>query len=102
MDRRPLRHRAPAEPASGSLHGPQLRPQGLPRRQAWHGVGINELSAITADHVQQTLAPPLGEARKSPLGALRSLFRALKREKLIFRDPIRGISPTTARALPRP
>ncbi|MFF3091480.1 site-specific integrase [Streptomyces nojiriensis] len=73
-----------------------------PCLQAWHAVGINELSAITAEHVQQTLAPLLGEARKSLLGALRSLFRALKREKLIFRDPTRGISLTTARALPPP
>jgi integrase len=34
--------------------------------------------------------------------ALRSLFRALKRERLIFRDPARSITVTRASKLPRP
>ncbi|MFD6913554.1 site-specific integrase [Streptomyces virginiae] len=73
-----------------------------PCLHAWNTAGIDDLRAITTDHIQQQLAPLLGEARKSLLGALRSLFRALKREKLIFRDPTRKITLTTARALPRP
>ncbi|WP_404953183.1 hypothetical protein [Streptomyces sp. 147326] len=52
------------------------------------------MRAIITDHIQQQ-APLLGEARKLLLGALRSLFRALKREKLIFREGSWGVGDST-------
>ncbi|MFE1909236.1 hypothetical protein ACFW96_37030 [Streptomyces gardneri] len=70
-----------------------------PCLKAWHAAGVDDFRAVTVDHVQQALAPLRGEARKSLLTALRSLFRALKREKLIFRDPTRALAVTTARPL---
>ncbi|MDQ1029110.1 hypothetical protein QF035_006692 [Streptomyces umbrinus] len=51
---------------------------------------------------EQALEPVQGEAPKSLATALRSLFHALKRERLIFRDPARAVSLTTAVVLPRP
>ncbi|WP_327257260.1 tyrosine-type recombinase/integrase [Streptomyces sp. NBC_01244] len=70
--------------------------------QSWHEAGIDDLRAITRDHVQNALAGLTGEPRKGTGVAIHSFFRALKREKLIFRDPARNISLTTARPLPRP
>ncbi|WP_327723934.1 hypothetical protein [Streptomyces europaeiscabiei] len=57
---------------------------------------------MTRTHIEQVLEPVRAEAAKSRATALRSLFRALKREKLIFRDPARTVSLTTAVVLPRP
>ncbi|MCQ1579269.1 tyrosine-type recombinase/integrase [Streptomyces parvus] len=67
----------------------------------WHTVGIDDLRAITADHITTVLDTLTGETRKTTATAVRSLFRALKREKLIFRDPTRGITLTVAIPLPK-
>lgn len=71
-----------------------------PCLRAWHDAGVDTLRAVTRAHIEQTLDPGQGEAAKTLATALRSLFRALKREKLIFRDPARRVSLTTARPLP--
>ncbi|MGW3107865.1 hypothetical protein [Streptomyces sp. NPDC001100] len=68
----------------------------------WYEDGITDRRAVTVTHIKQALEPVQGEAAKSRATALRSLFRALKREKLIFRDPARNVSLTTAVVLPRP
>ncbi|KUN29420.1 hypothetical protein AQJ23_01165 [Streptomyces antibioticus] len=71
-----------------------------PCLRSWHDIGVDTLRAVTRDHIEQALDPMQGEAAKTLATALRSLFRALKREKLIFRDPARRVSLTTARPLP--
>ncbi|MFE1882786.1 hypothetical protein [Streptomyces diastatochromogenes] len=74
-----------------------------PSLHTWYDAGITDLRSVTHAHIEKALEPVKGEAAKSLATALRSLFRALKREKLIFRDPSRLISPTaSARRLPVP
>ena len=73
-----------------------------PALRTWYEDGITDLRAVTRIHIEQALEPVQGEAAKSLATALRSLFHALKREKLIFRDPARTVSRTTAVVLPRP
>ncbi|MER5669458.1 hypothetical protein [Streptomyces mirabilis] len=73
-----------------------------PALRTWYEDGVTDLRAVTRTHIEQALEPVQGEAAKSRATALRSLFRALKREKLIFRDPARTVSLTTAVVLPRP
>ncbi|MFD9286518.1 hypothetical protein ACFWD7_57210, partial [Streptomyces mirabilis] len=73
-----------------------------PALRTWYEDGVTDLRAVTRTHIEQALEPVQGEAAKSLATALRSLFRALKRERLIFRDPARTISLTTAIVLPRP
>ncbi|MGR3938944.1 hypothetical protein [Streptomyces sp. BRA346] len=69
---------------------------------AWYADGVTDLRAITRSDVETALQPKRGHAAVSLATALRSLFRALKREKLIFRDPARGVSTASAVTLPRP
>ncbi|MGW8879260.1 hypothetical protein [Streptomyces mirabilis] len=73
-----------------------------PCLRAWYEAGIGDLRAVTGEHVQQTLKALKGEEAKSLATPLRSLFRALKREKLIFRDPTRSIVLSGSRRLPVP
>ncbi|MET7484486.1 hypothetical protein [Streptomyces sp. NPDC005538] len=73
-----------------------------PCLRAWHETGIGDLRAVTGEHVRETLKALKGEDAKALATPLRSLFRALKREKLIFRDPTRSIVLSTSRKLPVP
>jgi hypothetical protein len=73
-----------------------------PPLRTWYEDGVTDLRAVTRTHIEQALEPVQGEAAKSRATALRSLFRALKREKLIFRDPARTVALTTVVVLPRP
>lgn len=73
-----------------------------PVLNTWYEHGISDLRAVTPAHIEQVLEPVQGEAAKGLATSLRSLFRALKRERLIFRDPARHVCLTTARPLPRP
>src|SRR6266540_4369543 len=63
---------------------------------------VDSLRSITTDDVQAALKSRPGSSVRRMQTALRSLFRALKRERLIFRDPARGITVTRASRLPQP
>ncbi|WP_280696785.1 hypothetical protein [Kitasatospora sp. GP82] len=66
----------------------------------WHSTGISTPRQVTAEHIEAALESLAGHHARSVHGALRSLFRALRRERLIFRDPARTVSLTSARPLP--
>ena len=63
---------------------------------------ITSLREITRDDVQAALDERPGVTARNLLPALRSLFRALKQERIIFRDPTRGITLPAMRRLPVP
>jgi hypothetical protein len=63
---------------------------------------VTSLREITRDDVQEALDQRPGVTAHNLLPALRSLFRALKQERLIFRDPTRGISMRAMQRLPAP
>jgi site-specific recombinase XerD len=63
---------------------------------------VTSLREVTSDDIQDALdqRPPV--TARNLLSALHSLFRALKQERIIFRDPTRGISLPAIRRLPLP
>lgn len=63
---------------------------------------ITSLREITHDDIQAALDQRPGITAHNLLPALRSLFRALKQERIIFRDPTRGITLPAMRRLPVP
>lgn len=66
------------------------------------GQHVTSLREITRDDVQAALGQHPGARAHNLLPALRSLFRALKQEKIIFRDPTSGISMRAMQRLPAP
>jgi hypothetical protein len=68
---------------------------------AWSGQATS-LREITPDDIRHMLRQRPGQAAQDLATALRSLFRALKQERLIFRDPTRGISAPSVVRLPVP
>ncbi|MHB6911576.1 hypothetical protein [Streptomyces sp. DB-54] len=68
----------------------------------WAQAGIDDLRSVTREDIDGVLSPLRVAAAKSIRSALRSLFRALKRERLIFQDPARNVSLSVARPLPVP
>jgi integrase len=72
-----------------------------PALQGWadHRTSLRE---ITPNDVQDVLREQTGNPARSLHTALRSLFRALKRERLVFRDPTRGITLPNIKQLPAP
>jgi integrase len=71
-------------------------------RQWGERADVASLRSITTDDVHAALKSRTGSGAHNLQTALRSLFRALKRERLIFRDPARNITVTRASKLPRP
>jgi hypothetical protein len=63
---------------------------------------VTSLREITRDDVEAALGRHPGARAHNLLPALRSLFRALKQEKIIFRDPTSGITMRTMQRLPAP
>jgi hypothetical protein len=63
---------------------------------------VTSLREITRDDIQAALGQHPGVRAHNLLPALRSLFRALKQERIIFRDPTRGITLPSMRRLPAP
>jgi hypothetical protein len=63
---------------------------------------VTSLREITRDDVQEALDQRPGVTAHNLLPALRSLFRALKQERIIFRDPTRGITLRAMQRLPAP
>lgn len=63
---------------------------------------VSSLREISAEDIHTALAALKGSQARSTHTALGSLFRALKQERLIFRNPARGISLPTNHRLPVP
>jgi hypothetical protein len=68
---------------------------------AWSGQ-VASLREITPDDIRHVLRQRPGQPAQDLASALRSLFRALKQERLVFRDPTRGISVASVVRLPVP
>jgi len=67
----------------------------------WHRGGL-ALRAITGEEIRSVLARRSGTAAQSLRTALRCIFRVLKQERIVFRDPTRGIVLPAVRNLPTP
>jgi integrase len=63
---------------------------------------VTSLREITPDDIRDVLRQQTGHTTRSTHTALRSLFRALKQERLVFRDPTRGITVPQPTRLPIP
>ncbi len=63
---------------------------------------VTSLREITGDDIHDALSRQAPVTARNLLSALHSLFRALKQERVIFRDPTRGISLPAMRLLPSP
>jgi site-specific recombinase XerD len=72
-----------------------------PVLQAWAAEHAS-LREITPDHIDGTMQGLTGNPASDRITALRSLFRALKQERLVFRDPTRGITQASVKHLPAP
>ncbi len=72
----------------------------VPILRQWSAAGVGDLREITKDDIEAALQPLEGSAARSVHVGLRSLFRALKRERLIFRDPARKVILKISRRLP--
>jgi hypothetical protein len=73
----------------------------LPVLTRW-ATHVASLREITSHDIRAALDAQPPVTARNLLSALHSLFRALKQEKLIFRDPTRGICLPAARRLPVP
>jgi site-specific recombinase XerC len=69
--------------------------------RAW-ATRVSSLREITPDDIHAALRERQGNQARSVHVALRSLFQALKQERLVFRDPTRGISLAAVERLPAP
>ncbi|MER5986999.1 hypothetical protein [Streptomyces sp. NPDC001787] len=63
---------------------------------------MTTLREVTADHTQDMLDGMEGTVRRRRATALCSLFRALKRERLVFRDLDRHLPVGDLTNIPRP
>ncbi|MEV8597819.1 site-specific integrase [Streptomyces sp. NPDC052012] len=68
--------------------------------EAWIADGLTDPREITRKHVEDVLDPLRGDQARRLHTALRSFFRALKRERLVLRDPARSVSLTSSRSVP--
>ncbi|MCL3999152.1 hypothetical protein M4438_37665, partial [Streptomyces lavenduligriseus] len=66
----------------------------------WHTAGLKGPREITRADIEAALEPLTGHHAQRVHTALRSYFRALRRERLVFRDPARTVTLTAARRLP--
>ncbi|MFJ9460803.1 hypothetical protein ACIRST_37760 [Kitasatospora sp. NPDC101447] len=67
---------------------------------AWHAAGLHGPREVTKEHIEAALEPLASDHARRVHPAVRSFFRALRRERLVFRDPARAVSLTAARPLP--
>ncbi|QEV00876.1 site-specific integrase [Streptomyces viridifaciens] len=85
----------PILPATASRYVKDVSPV----LEGWAAAGITSFREITKEHVEE--AVKAGDKRARHVG-LRSLFRALRRERLIFRDPARAVSLHVSPRMPTP
>ncbi|MFF8322904.1 hypothetical protein ACF06V_37840 [Streptomyces bobili] len=72
-----------------------------PALTAWTTTaGVTSLREITKDQVEDAVDGVSGYARRGLATALRSLFRALKRERVIFRNPARDLPVGDIKGIP--
>ncbi|MFD7417601.1 hypothetical protein [Kitasatospora purpeofusca] len=69
---------------------------------AWTAAGVTSLRQITPEQVDDVLEDLNGTRRRQRATALRSLFRALKYQRLIFQDPARHLYVGDTLNIPRP
>ncbi|UFQ99736.1 hypothetical protein KBP30_41510 [Streptomyces sp. Go40/10] len=62
---------------------------------------MHSLREITKDHVENAVEGLSGYARRGLAVALRSLFRALKRERMVFRNPGRNLPVGDLKGIPK-
>lgn len=72
-----------------------------PALTSWARAG-QDLRQITADHIQAELARHQGNVAHGLLSVLRSIFRALKQERVIFHNPTAGMRLPAGTHLPLP
>jgi integrase len=70
-----------------------------PVLHAWQ-TEADGLRGITREHVTQAIKQRKGNVARGVHVGLRSLFRALKQERLVFRDPTKGIVVSAVEILP--
>ncbi|MDX2395221.1 hypothetical protein NJL88_35250 [Streptomyces sp. DK15] len=68
---------------------------------SWTAVGL-DLRQVTAQHITSELARHPGNVARGLLSVLRSIFGALKQERLIFLNPTAGLQLPAGVHLPRP
>ncbi|MFF5517064.1 hypothetical protein [Streptomyces coeruleorubidus] len=73
----------------------------LPVLTAWSRQGL-DLREITPAHAAAALSARQGHQARGVHHVLLSVFRALKQERIIFTNPLAGLSPTTPVSLPQP
>ncbi|MFD9054828.1 hypothetical protein ACH4M8_28360 [Streptomyces albidoflavus] len=67
----------------------------------WTAAGVTTLRKITTDHIEAVVSGLSGRERQQVAVSLRSLFKALKRERMVFRDPTRQLSVGHLKGLPQ-
>ncbi|CAM5521420.1 MULTISPECIES: site-specific integrase [Streptomyces] len=72
-----------------------------PTLTAWAGAGVTTLREISHDQVETAVENLSGHGRRQLAICLRSLFRALKRKKVIFRNPARNLPVGDLKGIPR-
>lgn len=72
----------------------------MPVLEGWIADGITSLREITQDDVTAAVDARQGHSARYVRVALRSLFRALRQERVIFRDPTHGVVVAAVRTLP--
>ena len=88
--------------ASRSYHGIRRYLTALhPTLVAWTQTGVTSLREISRNDIEQAVGPLSGHARRTLATCLRSLFKTLKRERVIFRDPTRYLPVGDLKAIPR-
>ncbi|MFF7794650.1 hypothetical protein [Streptomyces sp. NPDC007991] len=62
---------------------------------------MTTLRKITTHHIEAAVAGLSGQERQKVAVSLRSLFKTLKRERMVFRDPTRQLSAGHLKGLPQ-
>lgn len=72
-----------------------------PVLSGWAADGM-DLRQVTAEHITTVLDARTASSARAVHNVLNSIFRALKQQRVIFHDPMRGLSLTTPVRLPVP
>ncbi|MER7468753.1 hypothetical protein [Streptomyces sp. NPDC097981] len=73
-----------------------------PVHTAWAEAGVLSLREVTRHHIEAAVDGRSGRARRQLAVALRSLFKALKRERVVFRDPAQHLPVGNPTGIPKP
>lgn len=74
----------------------------VPVLKSWIAAGKSDLREVSNEDVKKAIADRSDSLRQGAHVGLRSLFRALRRERVIFRDPGRTVTLTRPPKLPVP